>query len=326
MGSGISQKIVTNLNTPISLDFKTMGVINRMGFSFNTWDGSIFAMVLETSNKEVIKLMPDISTTGAGFIPNPYGEDQYNHNGWYDFPNGFDEVTIFYTDAGPMYANHWIPNRFICKLKGQVVHDISAPKATNVRTGGPSVTLKAPGVINGFNISVYNFNNQRLYFKFNQAYGISAINGGWTDWSPWSSCVDPCSGKQFRTRTCTNPVPNGGADCVGLAREEKDCWDQECKINTIPKTQDVITPNPNADFSITNEQGMKPVSDNVESDVKQNTPKNAVDVLFEDSVLEGHPNWHLLLAVFVVIVIGVYISRSQFQPQQYQQPQQNQVY
>jgi len=47
------------------------------------------------------------------------------------------------------------------------------------------------------------------------------INGGWSAWSDWSECIN---GEQYRTRTCTNPVPQyGGSDCVGSDRETTAC-------------------------------------------------------------------------------------------------------
>ncbi|XP_045470245.1 netrin receptor UNC5B [Harmonia axyridis] len=57
------------------------------------------------------------------------------------------------------------------------------------------------------------------------------VNGGWSQWSPWTDCKCPGStlplGK-MSTRTCTNPPPsNGGLACVGSAvRKTKDC--QQC--------------------------------------------------------------------------------------------------
>ena len=50
-------------------------------------------------------------------------------------------------------------------------------------------------------------------------------DGGWTQWSSWSSCSKTCGvGSRTRTRTCTNPVPEGGgADCVGPNNRTKSC-------------------------------------------------------------------------------------------------------
>ncbi len=45
----------------------------------------------------------------------------------------------------------------------------------------------------------------------------TAVNGGWTDWAPWTdstTCDSDCNKTQSSVRTCTNPEPaNGGSDC-----------------------------------------------------------------------------------------------------------------
>lgn len=47
------------------------------------------------------------------------------------------------------------------------------------------------------------------------------VDGGWSNWSPWSDCTD---GKQTHTRVCTNPAPSGGGkDCVGSSSETQAC-------------------------------------------------------------------------------------------------------
>ncbi|KAI8485010.1 hypothetical protein Bbelb_372560 [Branchiostoma belcheri] len=56
--------------------------------------------------------------------------------------------------------------------------------------------------------------------------GVSCpVNGGWSDWGPWSGCSVTCGvGTETRDRTCTNPAPeNGGADCDGPAQETQTC-------------------------------------------------------------------------------------------------------
>ena len=48
-----------------------------------------------------------------------------------------------------------------------------------------------------------------------------AINGGWSNWGPWSACID---GQQTQIRTCTNPAPeNGGATCEGQSLNVQKC-------------------------------------------------------------------------------------------------------
>ncbi|XP_066271796.1 SCO-spondin-like [Branchiostoma lanceolatum] len=65
--------------------------------------------------------------------------------------------------------------------------------------------------------------------------GVScSVNGGWSDWGPWSPCSVTCGvGEETRDRTCTNPAPaNGGADCVGLAQEAQACdTGVSCSVN-----------------------------------------------------------------------------------------------
>nr|XP_014342845.1 PREDICTED: SCO-spondin [Latimeria chalumnae] len=59
----------------------------------------------------------------------------------------------------------------------------------------------------------------------------SPVAGGWSFWSPWSTCTSSCdSGVQTRNRTCTNPGPvYGGADCPGPHIQTRDCNTQPCQ-------------------------------------------------------------------------------------------------
>ncbi|KAH3800977.1 hypothetical protein DPMN_154621 [Dreissena polymorpha] len=68
------------------------------------------------------------------------------------------------------------------------------------------------------------------------------VDGGWTSFGSYSPCTKTCGGgTQFHERSCINPPPaNGGAQCVGQARENKDCNTQVCP--TIPPATTTTTP------------------------------------------------------------------------------------
>uniref|UniRef100_A0A914CKR9 Peptidase M12B domain-containing protein n=1 Tax=Acrobeloides nanus TaxID=290746 RepID=A0A914CKR9_9BILA len=62
------------------------------------------------------------------------------------------------------------------------------------------------------------------------------INGGWSEWTSWSECSEPCAnGQKSRTRYCTNPRPsNGGQQCNGSDFELKSCTDpQKCGKSAV---------------------------------------------------------------------------------------------
>ena len=59
---------------------------------------------------------------------------------------------------------------------------------------------------------------------------VPAQDGGWTDWTAWSSCSRTCKpppgdlALKTRQRTCSNPPPAlGGEDCKGLADDVELC-------------------------------------------------------------------------------------------------------
>ena len=62
---------------------------------------------------------------------------------------------------------------------------------------------------------------------------LTAVDGGYTDWSECSECSVTCGGgTQTFTRTCTNPPPsNGGRDCSGLgpAVDIVRCNEHDCR-------------------------------------------------------------------------------------------------
>ncbi|KAI8516513.1 hypothetical protein Bbelb_050940 [Branchiostoma belcheri] len=78
------------------------------------------------------------------------------------------------------------------------------------------------------------------------------VDGGWSDWTPWSACSVTCGvGTQTRDRTCTNPPPanyNGGAGCGGVDQETQDC-DTEvlCPDTTVQEIDEDLHTLPNTD-------------------------------------------------------------------------------
>lgn len=57
------------------------------------------------------------------------------------------------------------------------------------------------------------------------------MNGGWSEWTPYSDCSVTCgSGMKTKTRECNNPAPkHGGKDCDG-----RDKFDEACLVTDCP--------------------------------------------------------------------------------------------
>ena len=59
-----------------------------------------------------------------------------------------------------------------------------------------------------------------------------AIDGGFTEWTDFSDCDKTCGpGTKKRTRTCTNPPPNGGKNCEGPIDEVHECNITPCAVD-----------------------------------------------------------------------------------------------
>ncbi|XP_035685698.1 cartilage intermediate layer protein 1-like [Branchiostoma floridae] len=59
---------------------------------------------------------------------------------------------------------------------------------------------------------------------------ILTTDGAWTTWAEWGACDVTCGGGvQRRTRTCSNPAPEGdGMDCAGRDSQVRACSDWNC--------------------------------------------------------------------------------------------------
>ncbi|MEE6458111.1 hypothetical protein FKM82_000179 [Ascaphus truei] len=54
------------------------------------------------------------------------------------------------------------------------------------------------------------------------------IDGSWSCWSTWSTCLKGSGGRRMRSRSCNNPQPSGGGkSCIGDSVENQQCEDDE---------------------------------------------------------------------------------------------------
>ena len=57
---------------------------------------------------------------------------------------------------------------------------------------------------------------------------FGSVNGGWGEWTSWSTCEHNC--RKYRFRGCVQPYPaNGGKDCVGNSSEDLACNLGKCR-------------------------------------------------------------------------------------------------
>lgn len=69
------------------------------------------------------------------------------------------------------------------------------------------------------------------------------VDGGWSDWSPWTMCSKTCGkGQKYRRRECNSPKPiNGGAVCEGSNFEMKNCKIHNCRNADLVKSLSFVS-------------------------------------------------------------------------------------
>jgi len=67
---------------------------------------------------------------------------------------------------------------------------------------------------------------------------LCPVDGGLSTWSSWTQCTVLCNGgTRQRTRSCTNPAPEGdGKDCTGDRVETESCNNDPCKVCEFERT------------------------------------------------------------------------------------------
>ncbi|XP_068081060.1 uncharacterized protein [Anabrus simplex] len=61
-----------------------------------------------------------------------------------------------------------------------------------------------------------------------------SVDGGWSAWEVWQPCSAECGiGAQSRSRSCSNPAPQGGGVlCTGTITEVRHCFKRPCTVKT----------------------------------------------------------------------------------------------
>ena len=69
-----------------------------------------------------------------------------------------------------------------------------------------------------------------LVYEYTVLSPDTPVNGGWSEWSSWSTCSYTCGGgTQKRVRLCSEPfAANGGLECSGQPEEFRPCNEQLC--------------------------------------------------------------------------------------------------
>ena len=76
---------------------------------------------------------------------------------------------------------------------------------------------------------------EHVFIMSNMVRHVCSVDGGWSDYGPWSNCTESCGGgKQNRNRTCNNPVPkHGGKKCADSDTDERKCNTQPCPSKVL---------------------------------------------------------------------------------------------
>ncbi len=96
------------------------------------------------------------------------------------------------------------------------------------------------------NLTLQSFWNRTQQAHHNMV--LFSVNGGWTEWGPWTRCTAECEGGVHeRTRNCTFPEPqNGGRDCRGRSWMNETCNAQPCPRKCVVTMRGIVEYRPKA--------------------------------------------------------------------------------